>query len=183
MIKGISEHAAALEDVTNKEVSERPLVNGIISPISLKANGDAHPHPINTEGILEQSASETETETEDTPTTPRIDKGKGRAEPEPEQPEKILSPTPRFVLSSGVSDDEDHDGHMLTSEPEGILDGSLTRTLVPSSMDRSRSWVQEEGEVFRKSNVLLTEEEMEGEYAGDELRIEVSLTFVSCGMI
>lgn len=38
---------------------------------------------------------------------------------------------------------------------------------------RSRSWVEEEGEVFRKGSVLLGPEEMEGEYAGDDLRKEV----------
>lgn len=38
---------------------------------------------------------------------------------------------------------------------------------------RSRSWVAEEGEIFRKGNKLLGPEEMEGEYAGEELRIEV----------
>ena len=37
----------------------------------------------------------------------------------------------------------------------------------------SRYWVAEEGEVFRKGQKLLTEEEMEGDYAGDELRVEV----------
>jgi len=31
----------------------------------------------------------------------------------------------------------------------------------------------EEGEIFRKGNILLGPDEMEGEYAGDELRIEV----------
>lgn len=33
--------------------------------------------------------------------------------------------------------------------------------------------VEEEGEVFRKGNVLLGPEEMEGEFDGEELRIEV----------
>jgi protein phosphatase 1 regulatory subunit 37 len=38
---------------------------------------------------------------------------------------------------------------------------------------RSRSWLEEEGEIFRKGNVLLGPEELEGEYAGEELRREV----------
>jgi hypothetical protein len=42
---------------------------------------------------------------------------------------------------------------------------------------RSRSWVEEEGEVFRKGTILLGPEEMEGEYAGDDLRKEVGLHF------
>lgn len=39
--------------------------------------------------------------------------------------------------------------------------------------NRSRIWVEEEGEVFRKGTVLLGPAEMEGEYAGEELRKEV----------
>jgi len=39
--------------------------------------------------------------------------------------------------------------------------------------NRSRSWVEEEGEVFRRGTILLGPEEMEGEYAGEELRKEV----------
>jgi hypothetical protein len=41
---------------------------------------------------------------------------------------------------------------------------------------RSKSWVEEEGEIFRKGTVLLGPEEMEGEYAGEDLRREVCLT-------
>ena len=41
------------------------------------------------------------------------------------------------------------------------------------SFNRSRSWVEEEGEVFRRGTILLGPEEMEGEYAGEELRKEV----------
>lgn len=40
-------------------------------------------------------------------------------------------------------------------------------------MVRSKSWVEEEGEIFRKGAVLLGPEEMEGEYAGEELRREL----------
>ncbi|KAJ7834248.1 hypothetical protein B0H14DRAFT_3087627 [Mycena olivaceomarginata] len=86
-------------------------------------------------------------EDEELPTTPRVDKGKARAVPEPEEPEKVLSPT--LMLEE---DDDDEDG-------EGRL--------------RSRSWVEEEGEVFRKGTALLGPEEMEGEYAGEELRKEL----------
>jgi hypothetical protein len=38
---------------------------------------------------------------------------------------------------------------------------------------RSRILVEEEGEVFRKGIVLLGPAEMEGDYAGEELRREV----------
>jgi hypothetical protein len=37
----------------------------------------------------------------------------------------------------------------------------------------SRSWVEEEGEIFRKGAVLLSREQMEGDFAGEELRREV----------
>jgi hypothetical protein len=47
------------------------------------------------------------------------------------------------------------------------------RILADTVWNRSRSWVEEEGEVFRKGTVLLGPEEMEGEYAGEELRKEV----------
>ncbi|KAJ7616131.1 hypothetical protein FB45DRAFT_935338 [Roridomyces roridus] len=97
------------------------------------------------------------------PTTPRVDKGKARAIPEPEEPEKVLSPT--LLL-----EEEDEDRlHFSPVEEEG--DGEM---VVPDSpTNRSRSWVEEEGEVFRKGNILLGPEEMDGEYAGDELRIEL----------
>lgn len=39
--------------------------------------------------------------------------------------------------------------------------------------------MEEEGEVFRKGNVLLGPDEMEGEYAGEDLRKEVSILLAS----
>ena len=42
-------------------------------------------------------------------------------------------------------------------------------------VNRSRSWVAEEGEVFRKGTVLLGPAETVGKHAGEELRKEVSL--------
>lgn len=91
----------------------------------------------------------------DEPPTPRIDKGKGRAEPEPEEHEKVLSPS--FLISE--------------SEDEESVEGAEAIAVSPT--DRSKSWVEEEGEIFRKGAVLLGPEEMEGEYAGDELRREL----------
>jgi len=38
---------------------------------------------------------------------------------------------------------------------------------------RSKSWVEEEGEVFRKGTQLLTPEDFEADYAGEDLRKEV----------
>jgi protein phosphatase 1 regulatory subunit 37 len=40
---------------------------------------------------------------------------------------------------------------------------------------RSRKWVEEEGEIFRKGQALLSEKELESEFAGEQLRIEVLL--------
>ena len=53
------------------------------------------------------------------------------------------------------------------------LDVILTARLWSIS---SRSWIAEEGEIFRKGNKLLGPEEMEGEYDGEELRIEVRVS-------
>ncbi|KAF8066528.1 hypothetical protein FPV67DRAFT_1767437 [Lyophyllum atratum] len=100
-----------------------------------------------------------------TPTTPRVDKGKGRAEPEPEELGKVLSPTASLLPGPEVSS-EDEDERYLDMEMGAV-------TGVASPTDRSRIWVAEEGEVFRKGNVLLGPEEMEGEYAGEELRKEL----------
>jgi len=91
--------------------------------------------------------------------TPRMDKGKGRAEPEPERPVPVLR-RPSFAL-----DDEEEE------DPATVIPETLPG--VSPVMDRSRSWVEEEGEVFRKGTVLLGPEEMEGEYAGDDLRKEL----------
>ncbi|THH29900.1 hypothetical protein EUX98_g4280 [Antrodiella citrinella] len=101
---------------------------------------------------------------EEEPITPRLDKGKGRAEPEPEEPEMVLSPTimaPAFTITE--SDDEDGERRLILDEH------AAEDTVSPTD----RSWVAEEGEVFRKGNVLLTPEEMEGEYDSEELRKEL----------
>ncbi|KAJ6481179.1 hypothetical protein DFH09DRAFT_1464733, partial [Mycena vulgaris] len=105
-------------------------------------------------------------EEDDAPTTPRVDKGKARAVPEPVEPEKVLSPT--LMLEE---DEEDEEGRMQFSPVE---EGDDVETVVGTSpTNRSRSWVEEEGEVFRKGTVLLGPEEMDGEYAGEDLRIEL----------
>ncbi|KAF9002517.1 hypothetical protein BDQ17DRAFT_1306302 [Cyathus striatus] len=110
--------------------------------------------------------SEGDTEDEDgTPTTPRIDKGKGRAAPEPEEPEKVLSPTTYLIGEENSEDEEDDPSRYILAHED--IEG------VSPTIDRSRSWVEEEGEVFRKGNVLLGPEEMEGEYDGEELRKEL----------
>ncbi|KAF8154473.1 hypothetical protein B0H34DRAFT_660189 [Crassisporium funariophilum] len=121
-----------------------PHING-----SGRANGRPHV----TEDASETSSADFFEEDLLTPTTPRIDKGKGKAQPEPEEPEKVLSPR----LRSSESED----------------DGEYRAGEVASPTDRSRIWVEEEGEVFRKGTVLLGPAEMEGEYAGEELRKEL----------
>ncbi|KAJ6574419.1 hypothetical protein B0H19DRAFT_1124428 [Mycena capillaripes] len=109
-------------------------------------------------------------EEDHTPTTPRIDKGKARAVPEPEEPEKVLSPT---LMLGDDEDDEDGEGRLRFSPVEEGEDDDGETVIGASPNDRSRSWVEEEGEVFRKGTVLLTEEEMDGEYAGEDLRKEL----------
>ncbi|KAF8436520.1 hypothetical protein L210DRAFT_2456252 [Boletus edulis BED1] len=102
---------------------------------------------------------------ENVPLTPRVDKGKGRAEPEPEEPEKVLSPT--FMITESEDEDEDNRRYLDVEE------GDEVAVQATSPIDRSKSWVEEEGEIFRKGTVLLGPEEMEGEYAGEDLRREL----------
>ncbi|TFK18854.1 RNI-like protein [Coprinopsis marcescibilis] len=108
-----------------------------------------------------------EDEFEESPSTPRVDKGKRRADPVPIRHEKILSPT--FLITESESEDESRGGY---ETPPEIVEG------MPSPTDRSRSWVAEEGEVFRKGQVLLGPEELESEYAGEDLRREILETQV-----
>ena len=63
----------------------------------------------------------------------------------------------------------------LLRRPTGRLNFAVFLTVLDASqtINRSRIWVEEEGEVFRKGTVLLGPAEMEGEYAGEELRKEV----------
>ncbi|CCM02426.1 uncharacterized protein FIBRA_04524 [Fibroporia radiculosa] len=125
-----------------------------------KANSSVGMSPGNGHAMQFGAAGE---DSEEDVVTPRIDKGKGRAEPEPEEPEKVLSPSATFLISE--SDDEDGERQLVAPPPDGLVS--------PTDL-RSRSWVEEEGEVFRKGTVLLGPEEMEGEYDGEELRREAS---------
>ncbi|EGN94523.1 hypothetical protein SERLA73DRAFT_114776 [Serpula lacrymans var. lacrymans S7.3] len=129
--------------------------------LSVDTNGHAVNGEAKNADALHDSPVEQTHDINAEPLTPRVDKGKARAEPEPEEPEKVLSPT--FMISE--EDEDDEDGHRFLEE--------LGNIGMPSPTDRSRSWVEEEGEVFRRGNVLLGPEEMEGEFAGDELRREL----------
>ncbi|VDB95667.1 unnamed protein product [Peniophora sp. CBMAI 1063] len=116
---------------------------------STSSNGSANGNSNGASPVISDSDSEAEEEVG----TPRVDKGKGRAPPEPEVHEQAIQEGP-------------------VEEPEG--DDELAQEVYePSPHDISRYWVAEEGEVFRKGQKLLTEEEMEGDYAGDELRVEL----------
>ncbi|KAG8904578.1 hypothetical protein FRB99_001541 [Tulasnella sp. 403] len=93
--------------------------------------------------------------------SPKVDyKGKGKATPQDEEP-----PEAPFSFRPQLKE--------LKEEAKGRMDH-------PSPVERSRKWVEEEGEVFRKGQVLLGPEEMgdveEGggaDVTGDELRIEL----------
>jgi hypothetical protein len=99
--------------------------------------------------------------------TPGGSKGKGRAVPEPEVFEPVTTPT--FVLASddeaahglGAALDSDSEAESA-GEGEGVDQGV-----------RSRTWVAEEGEVFRKGQALLGPEELEGDYDSEDLRQQV----------
>ncbi|KAG8979777.1 hypothetical protein FRB94_011521 [Tulasnella sp. JGI-2019a] len=110
--------------------------------------------------------------TEGTVMSPKVDyKGKGRATPQDEEAPYDMFGKAR-VRQRG--DDEPVEGQPQESG------GTDARLDMPSPVERSRLWVVEEAEVFRKGQVLLGPEEMgeleEGEGAqatGDELRIEL----------
>jgi protein phosphatase 1 regulatory subunit 37 len=100
--------------------------------------------------------------------TPGGSKGKGRAVPEPEVFEPVTTPT--FVLASddeaahglGAALDSDSEAESTGEGEEGVDQGV-----------RSRTWVAEEGEVFRKGQALLGPEELEGDYDSEDLRQQV----------
>ncbi|KAG8824252.1 hypothetical protein FRC17_009140 [Serendipita sp. 399] len=97
---------------------------------------------------------------DDEPVTPRLDKGKGKAIHHDE-----------FAIGAG------EDGKIIPEPGSATADDPLGS---PTD-SRSRIWVEEEGEVFRKGVALLTPEKMEGElgdFAGDDLRIELLETVV-----
>ncbi|KAJ8514493.1 hypothetical protein ONZ45_g7986 [Pleurotus djamor] len=118
----------------------------------------------NSSGSLHDSPiAEEEEPVEEEVTTPRIDKGKAKAH---EEPEKVLSPSASFTMPGEETDDEDGVPFIV----EGDEDPELITSPI---IDRSRILVAEEGEVFRKGTVLLGPEEMEGDYAGEDLRKEL----------
>ncbi|KAI5119230.1 hypothetical protein M0805_002155 [Coniferiporia weirii] len=129
-----------------------------VAKLDAKLNGLRLHIPMDGEDELED---EVETEA---PETPRVDKGKGRAEPEPVVHEKVLSPS--FVLSDSDDEEEGRKAVFVSEPDEEGEDG-------PTPTDLSKVMVEEEGEVFRKGAILLGPEEMEGEYDGEELRIEL----------
>lgn len=97
--------------------------------------------------------------------TPRSsDKGKHRADPEPIEHDKVLTPTSAFLIDDHEEDEEEYGFPAVAEDPEEDESEQTTR---------SKSWVEEEGEVFRKGNALLGPDELEGEYAGEELRREL----------
>ncbi|KAH8109464.1 hypothetical protein DFH11DRAFT_1812456 [Phellopilus nigrolimitatus] len=144
----------ATEDFTQIPVQVKKT-----SKVDVKLNGLRLHIPSELPGESEQSEDEAEALE-----TPRIDKGKGRAKPEPEVHEKVLSPS--FVLSGSDDEDDEERKVGIVTEPDREVEG-------PSPIGLSKVMVAEEGEIFRKGTVLLGPEEMEGEYDGDELRIEL----------
>ncbi|KAK0199598.1 hypothetical protein DFS33DRAFT_1267449 [Desarmillaria ectypa] len=146
------------------KVPSRPIGLGLVIPTTNGAGSVAAGTSPHGDSPAEEHTDEEEVEEIG---TPRVDKGKGRAEP---VHEKVLSPTTAFLISE--DDAEDGEGPRFPpveareeEEAEGEKGKEMNR--------RSRIWVEEEGEVFRKGTVLLGPEEMEGEYAGEELRKEL----------
>ncbi|KAG8883926.1 hypothetical protein FRB97_005600 [Tulasnella sp. 331] len=104
--------------------------------------------------------------------SPKVDyKGKGRATPQDEEPMRDFFGEPRQRRDADEPTENQPQQQPRVGSP---------RPDMPSPVERSRLWVVEEAEVFRKGQVLLGPEEMgeveEGEGAqatGDELRREL----------
>jgi protein phosphatase 1 regulatory subunit 37 len=162
--------------------------------------GGGRPSPLTMSSSSSFSSSDPDEVFDDTDglRTPRMDKGKRKAVPEPEEHEKVLSPIaglPPEDLAKGdyfgisgrrpegeEEEEEERERRLAEARAElAASEGGGNEEVDPDAenvcdsptTDRSRSWVEEEGEVFRKGNVLLGEAEMEGEWAGEELRKEV----------
>jgi hypothetical protein len=111
----------------------------------------------------------------------RNSKGKEKAT---EKTDILLSPS----FSIADSDDEDDEPaggrdppHILTDEPEE----EEHQASDPSPTILSKSWVEEEGEIFRRGNVLLRPDELEEggvDISSEELKREVLDPF-SCPLV
>jgi protein phosphatase 1 regulatory subunit 37 len=66
---------------------------------------------------------------------------------------------------------------VLPSPIERFVSPIVERDLTIDFINRSRAWVEEEAEIFRKGQVLLGPDEMEGDFDGEELRVEVGVSF------
>ncbi|KAF5343098.1 hypothetical protein D9758_016016 [Tetrapyrgos nigripes] len=159
-----------------KEDKLPSIANGYLHPRS----GSSSSSSSSSLGDIDESEDE-----EPSPNTPRVDKGKGRAPPEPIQHERVLSPTSVLMMNTmppEMDEEEENEeenrfprfyGDDAEAEGEGEREEYEEDEAGNEQTERSKSWVQEEGEVFRKGNILLGPEEMEGEYAGEELRREL----------
>lgn len=171
---GLNDEIIGLLDRFNKPRPDIASIKGLGIQIenlkigSTLANG--HNSPVRK--ILDEDELET-------PVTPRADKGKQRAEPEPEEPQLVLTPTIERTAFDDPEVEQDIDASVLDNA-ESIVSPTDRYVVSPRDCERdgdtiarSRSWVAEEGEIFRKGAVLLTQEEMETEYDSEELRKEV----------
>ncbi|EJD40745.1 RNI-like protein [Auricularia subglabra TFB-10046 SS5] len=146
-----------------------PSVSGLLSPTGLLSPAGPLLSPLlqrrNSDKGKEEKVTE---EDEEEPSTPKVDKGKGRLVIE----EKVIpSPSASFAIGDGDSDGEDegkHAGALVNG-----LDDDDGEAKSPTVDIRSKNWVVEEGEVFRKGVALLKPEEMEEEYDTEELRKEL----------
>ena len=108
------------------------------------------------------------------------------AEHKPEEHEKVLSPT----FKATESEDEDEDDHRYLDVEEGEDESGGVQVTSPTDRyvgraggwrdtdvdalgDRSKCWVEEEGEIFRQETMLLVSEGTVKEHAGKDLRREV----------
>jgi len=142
-------------------------------------NGGLNGHTASIETCSESNGVETDDEstTPTTPSTPRVDKGKRRAEPE--EHEMVLSPKTFMIGEPDNHEEESYEDEGISPMDRYIPRKDSSSLSLNYLYYRSRILVEEEGEVFRKGIVLLGPAEMEGDYAGEELRREVRARSIS----
>ncbi|KAK7451206.1 hypothetical protein VKT23_012542 [Stygiomarasmius scandens] len=178
----VSESGEKSEEEKEKEDKVRQvMVNGYLSPHVAIASSSSSSSSSSPMSSAYGTPSHDADNSEDEFPLPRVDKGKGRAPPEPVQHEPVLSPTSVLMMSAVQQEPDEEDEHdedprfprYWDDEGGGEAEDDNEEEVENEQTERSKIWVQEEGEVFRKGNILLGPEEMEGEYAGEELRREL----------
>jgi protein phosphatase 1 regulatory subunit 37 len=175
VLNGLRNGSYAHSDVSSSTPGTPSFSAGVLSPILNRSFSNSSLSSLTSAQL---ATGQQGSDDDDAPTTPRVDKGKGKAVHH-EEPGSFLvaGEEGKIIPEPGAAVDENI-GSPTDSRYVGfcfIAKKHVTQVYL-SFFCRSRTWVEEEGEVFRKGVALLTPEKMEGElsdFAGDDLRIEL----------